>query len=152
MGLEFQVEQHFDLPRERVFRALTDLDAAGEWMPGFIRIERVGGPEFGVGTEWRETRKLFGKEATEQFEVTSCEPPERMELRVDGTKGSSRRGEYVFQYHLEPSGAGTRVALQGEIRGLGRIAGLFGRLMIGPFKKACAKDLEALSHHLSAGA
>jgi carbon monoxide dehydrogenase subunit G len=149
MALAFSVTQHFAPPPARVFAALTDLEGAAAWMPGFVRIERVGGgASFGPGTTWRETRKLFGREATEEFEVTACRSPRHIAVRVDGTKGSSRRGEYLFDYTLAPAPAGTEVTLRGEIRGLGLLGMLVGRLLIGPYRRACAQDLQALARHL----
>lgn len=151
MALDFSVTQHFVGAPLRVFAALTDLDGAAAWMPGFVRIERVGGPAFGPGTRWRETRKLFGKEATEEFEVTACRAPGHIAVRVDGAKGSSKRGEYLFDYTLAPARSGTDVTLRGEIRGLGGFGMLVGRLLIGPYRKACAQDLASLARHLEGG-
>jgi uncharacterized protein YndB with AHSA1/START domain len=148
MAIEFTVTQQISSAPDRVFHALTDLDSADQWMPGFVRIEKLSEGEFGVGTEFRETRKFLGKEATEQFEVTRCQPPTGLSLRVDGKKGSSRRGEYLFDYRLEPKNVGTGVTLHGEIRGLGRFGTLLGKLFLGSYKKACAKDLRALAEHL----
>lgn len=148
MATQFTVTQQFDHAPDRVFEALTDLDSAARWMPGFVRLEKLSEGQFGVGTEWRETRKLFGKEATEQFEVTHCEPPRRLGVRVDGSKGSSKRGEYLFDYRLEASDRGTNVILQGEIGGLSGVAALMSKMLVGPYKKACAKDLRALAGHL----
>ncbi|MGD2154709.1 MAG: SRPBCC family protein [Gemmatimonadales bacterium] len=147
MPIEFDVTQHIPGPPDRVFHTLTDLDAAAEWMPGFVHIEKLSQGEFGVGSEWRETRKFLGREATEQFEVTRCQSPTELTVRVDGSKGSSRRGEYLFQYRLEPKGAGTDVTLHAAIRGLGRFGTLLGRLFVGQYKKACVNDLSALARH-----
>ncbi len=151
MALEFSITHHFAGAPHRVFAALTDLEGAAAWMPGFVRIERVSGPAFGPGTRWRETRKLFGKEATEEFEVTACRSPRHLAVRVDGAKGSSKRGQYLFDYSLAPAGSGTDVTLRGEIRGLGGFGMLVGRLLVGPYRKACAKDLAALARHLEDG-
>jgi carbon monoxide dehydrogenase subunit G len=148
MAIEFTLTQHISGAPDLVFHALTDLDGAADWMPGFVRIEKLSQGEFGVGFEWRETRKFFGKEATEQFEVTRCESPTELSVRVDGSKGSSRRGEYLFDYRLQPKGAGTDVTLHASISGLGRFGTLVGRLFVGQYKKACAKDLGALAEHL----
>jgi carbon monoxide dehydrogenase subunit G len=148
MAIEFTLTQHIAGAADRVFHALTDLDSAADWMPGFVRIEKLSQGEFGVGSQWRETRKFFGKEATEQFEVTRCESPTQLSVRVDGSKGSSRRGEYLFDYRLQPKGAGTDVTLHAAIRGLGRFGTLVGRLFVGQYKKACAKDLGALAEHI----
>jgi carbon monoxide dehydrogenase subunit G len=148
MPIEFTLTQHVAEAPDRVFHALIDLDSAADWMPGFVRIEKLGQGEFAVGSEWRETRKFFGKEATEQFEVTRCESPSQLSVRVDGRKGSSRRGEYLFDYSLQPKDSGTEVTLHGSISGLGRFGTLVSRLFVGQFKKACANDLRALAEHL----
>lgn len=148
MATRFSVTEQFSLPREEVYRALTDLEGAESWMPNLLGIERLDDGELRVGSEWRETRKMFGKEATEHFEVTGLEAPRSIDLRVDGSKGTSRKGEYRFHYELEPGEAGTRVRLEGEIRGLSGVAALLSRLMAGSFRKACAADLTALKEHL----
>ncbi len=149
MPVEFTVQQGFANAPDRVFQALTDLKGIANWMPGFVKVEILSEGAFGLGTQWRATRKLFGKEATEQFEVTRFEPPTGLGLRVDGSKGTSKRGEYLFDYRLTPQNGGTEVTLHGAIRGLGRIAGLISRLFVGTFKKACVKDLRALATHLA---
>ena len=142
----------FDLPPARVFAPLADLDSMAKWMPGFVRVERLTEGPLRVGSQYRETRKTMGHQATEHFEVTALDPPRRLALRVDGTKGSSRRGEYLFEYALAPSGGGTDLILTGEIRGLGRFAEFLGRIFAGPMKKVIAKDLDSLKAHLESGA
>jgi uncharacterized protein YndB with AHSA1/START domain len=148
MSIRLQVQHRFSAPPERVFRALTDLDRAGEWLPGHVSAVKHGGDGFGVGTQWRETRKVFGREATEQFEVTEMDPPRRLGLRVDGTKGASKRGEYLFTYVLTPRDGGTDVVLDGEIRGMGKVWELLGRLMAGLFRKNIVKDMQAMDDYL----
>ncbi len=73
-------------------------------------------------------------------------------LRVDGSKGTSKRGEYLFEYRLAPENGGTEVTLHGAIRGLGGLAALISKLFVGSFKKACVKDLQALAAHLASPA
>jgi hypothetical protein len=58
-------------------------------MPSLVRIEPLTEGPMRPGSEWRETRRIFKREATEQFEVTTMEPPRHLGLRVDGTKGAS---------------------------------------------------------------
>lgn len=153
MPITFRVTQDFAVPPERVFTALTDLDGARAWMPGLVRIVRLdhdaSHPVLSVGSRWRGTRRMFGREATEEFEVTHLDPPLRLALRVDGSKGSSRRGEFLFDYTLQPvAEGGSRVLFDGEIRGLGPVWELVGRLFGGVYRSACAKDLQALASHL----
>ena len=138
---------YIEAPPAVVFEALANLDAAGQWMPNFVRLEKLTSGPVGVGTEWRETRKMFGKESTEHFRVTRFERPSRIDLFIDGSKGTSGRGEYAFVFEVMPERTGTTVELTGDIRMPG-IWGLFSRLLAGNFKKACHKDLEALKAHL----
>jgi carbon monoxide dehydrogenase subunit G len=148
MAIQFQITHTLPASPERVFEGLTNLENADAWMPGLVRVERVGGAAEGVGSRWRETRKMYGKEATEEFEVTTFEPPSRFGLRVDGSKGSSGSGIYTFDYRLSPDGGGTRVVLDASISGISRIREWISRLFAGMYRKMIAKDLEALAEHL----
>ena len=147
--LTFTSEHRIDAPPERVFEAMTNPEGFGNWMQGFVRAERLTPGDFGVGTQFRETRKMFGKEATEHFEVTTCEPGKRLGLEVDGTKGTTGKGRYHFDYELEPTGTGTLVRTSAVIdMPGGLLTKLLGKLMGGAFKKACDKDLVALKTYL----
>jgi len=144
MALTFELKETIAAPPARVFAAVVDVDRMGEWMPGFVRIERLTPGPLAKGSQFAETRKMFGHEAREVFEVTEFDPPRAMVLFVDGTKGSSRSGWYRFRHTVEPSGAGAVLTLSGEIGGASGCMALFGKLMCGPMKKAIAKDLAAL--------
>ena len=148
MPLRFTIEERFDASPEEVFRVATDIDAFGDWMPNFVRAEKLTDGVVGKGAIWRETRKMFGKESTEQFEVTAAEPGKSLDLFVDGQKGTTGRGEYRFRYVFEPQGAGTLLRMDGEIAGMGWFMETLGRLFIGSFKKAVHGDLKALKTHL----
>ncbi len=152
MSIEFAVEEIIHAAPHAVFSVLTDIDNAKRWMPNCVRVERLTPGRFAVDTRWRETRKLFGSEATEEFEVTRCDPPRRIELFVDGRKGSSKRGEYRFVYKLAPVDDGTRVTLRGSINAPGWLWKLVGKMFAGSFKKACVKDLQAMRAYIEARA
>ena len=148
MAIQFNFEEHFNVPREKVYEALTDLDGAKNWMQGFIGIEKIKGTRIENGAVWRESRKMFGKTATEEFEVISVIPNREIKLRVDGTKGSSKKGEYLFHYILDSEGNGTNVKINGEIAGLKGMAAFFGKMIVGFFKKAHVKEMRALKTYL----
>ena len=82
MAVQFEVARHLTAEPERVFEALTNLDGASAWMPGLVKIEPADAAPVKVGTRWRETRRMFGHEATEDFEVTTVDAPRRLGLRV----------------------------------------------------------------------
>ncbi len=82
--------------------------------------------------------------------MISAEPYNEIKLRVDGTKGTMGKGEFLFHYKLEEKNGGTDVTFNGEIKGLKGFAGFFAKLFAGSFKKACTKDLKALKNYLEA--
>ncbi|MCY1079790.1 SRPBCC family protein [Archangium lansingense] len=148
MALEFTVRKEIAASPDRVFSVLKDLDAASKWMPNFVGIEKLSPGKFGVGTKWRETRRMFGRDASELFEVTGLEPGRSLELYVDGTQGSSKRGYYRFRYLLEPAGGKTTLTMAAEIGGMGFILELFGKLLLGSFKKAIIADMDAMTSYI----
>ncbi|HYW14228.1 MAG TPA: SRPBCC family protein [Longimicrobium sp.] len=149
MGIEFQVTEILPGTPEHVFHALTDLEAAAHWMPGFVAIERVGEVRQGLGMRWRETRRMRGSEATEEFEVTHYHPPSHLSMRIDGSKGTSGRGTYAFDYRLAPRVGGTEVRMTGRIDGLlPAMLRWMEPLLGGMFKRMCGKELRALARHL----
>lgn len=147
MSTSFSTAVYIELPPQVVFDAMTDLESWKDWMPNFVRVEKLTTGPVGIGTEWRETRKMFGKDATEHFRITRWERPSRFDIHVDGSKGSSVGGEYLFTYELMPERSGTIVELTGEIR-MGALWNMLGTVLVGGFRKACHKDLEALKTHL----
>lgn len=151
MSIQFGVSEVIRASPERILDAMLDLERAHLWMPGLVRMEPLSPGPLAVGSEWSETRKFMGKEATEQFEITGLDRPHRLDLRVDGSKGTTGKGEYLFAYRLEPEGKATTVHLSGEIRGMTGIMGWLGKLLVGPYKKACSKDMAALKSYLEEG-
>lgn len=145
MAIEFEMQREAEAPPARVWEALTDIDSWHEWMPNLVRIEKLTEGPLREGSRWREVRKMFGREAAEVFEVRELEPGRRMELYVDGSLGSSKRGEYRFVHTVEArGGVASTVKLAGSIGGMGKIMETVGRLFAGSMKKMIAKDLEAM--------
>ncbi|MGE6753577.1 SRPBCC family protein [Rossellomorea sp. NPDC071047] len=148
MSIPFEVKRNFQVSKEKAYASLLDLDSAKDWMQGIVGIERMDEGPLREGSQWKETRKMFGKEASEHFEVVELKEPDKIVFRCDGTKGTTGKGEFIFTYLLASSGDQTEVTLLGEIRGLTGLSKLFGKLMAGVFKKACAKDLDSLRDYL----
>jgi len=61
-------------PVNRVFDACTDLERGAELASGIIRIEALTQGAFGLGTCWRESRRVLGCIETAEMEVTEFEP------------------------------------------------------------------------------
>ena len=149
MATNFRSERVVQAPPTAVIAAITDLESWSRWMPGLVRVERLTQGPFDLGTRWRETRKMYGREASEVFQVSEYEPPGRLGLLVDGAQGTTGRGEYRFLYLLEPVPEGaTRVTLEGEIEMPGLVARLLAPLMKGMLRRGCERVLDALATHV----
>lgn len=148
MSIRFEVKRSVQVPKQKAYLGLLDLKSAEHWMQGLVGIERLDDGPLQVGSEWKETRKMFGKEATEHFEVVELHEPDKIVLRCDGTKGTTGKGEFVFTYILASVNDQTEITLHGEINGLTGLTKIFGKMMAGTFKKACAKDLDGLISYL----
>ncbi|WP_042224270.1 SRPBCC family protein [Oceanobacillus manasiensis] len=148
MSINFQVNRSIQVNKQTAYSGLIDLESAQQWMQGLVGIERLDNGPIRVGSEWKETRKMYGTKATEHFEVVELHEPDKIVLRCDGTKGSTGKGEFLFTYMIESSGDYSDITLYGEITGLTGVAKFFGKMMAGTFKKACAKDLDALKSYL----
>ena len=86
---------------------LTDLDNATANVSAIQKVERLddsGG--FKVGTSWRETRKIFGKTATEDMTVTEIDPG-----RSYTTAAESHGAKYRSTHRVEPIEGGSRITM-----------------------------------------
>lgn len=148
LSINFEVKRTTKVTKQQVFNGLLDLEAANHWMQGLVGIERLDDGPMRVGSQWKESRKMFGQVATEHFEVAELNEVDKIVLRCDGTKGTTGKGEYIFTYMVTSSDNLTEITLNGEIKGLTGITKFFGKMMAGTFKKASAKDLDGLIVYL----
>lgn len=137
---EIKVEREVAAPAERVWELITDLDGSVERLSGVESVERVSGPDFGVGTRWRETRKMFGKEATEEMEVASVDPG-----RSYTVTARSGGANYTSVLGVEPRGQDSLLWMSfgAEPEGLlpKLLGATVGRLFEGTTKKMIEGDL-----------
>jgi carbon monoxide dehydrogenase subunit G len=146
VNLDLELSIH--APPEKVFAAITDLHAGGRWLPGCTKLEVLTSGPYDKGTRWRETRRMFGREATEEFEVKHVQAPHIIELHCDGRKGTSGNVDYFFRYDLQPHGDTTNLKLTSRIEPAGWFGKIMAPLMKGAFKEALKKDHLALKAHV----
>jgi carbon monoxide dehydrogenase subunit G len=140
------IERVVEAPPARVWAILTDLDGSAAVITAVERVERLdGGEEFGVGTRWRETRTLFGKEATETMEVTALEPGRSYVVESRG-----RGARYRSELGVEPDALGESrlwMTFGAVPEGpLGRLlAATIGRLFLGATRRMLRQDLDDIA-------
>ena len=141
MKIQNSIDIH--APRDLVFDVFTDLPLAADRISGISRLELLQNAEsFQLGTRWRETRKMFGKEATEEMWVTGLTPPSGYIVEAE-----SRGTHYTSTSEFKAKGDTTRVNTTFEgtpltfaTKLMGLIAPLFARAT----RKMVQDDLEDL--------
>lgn len=90
----------------------------------------------GVGTRYRETRLMNGKEQQAELEIVEFEPPQKYAVQ-NVTSGI----ETVYRYILQPERDGTRIDLVCEVKAAG-IRKLMLPLVVSILKKEDGDHLE----------
>ena len=145
-GSEITLSQRVNASVGDVWAVLTDIESTVEVLTGVTRIERVSGSGFDVGTRWRESRKLLGKEDTMEMWVAEVDPLTRTVI-----KSSARGADYTTTFVLTPAGAGTELAMtfvatsgpSGAIEKV--VAAVTARIGMAITRKMMAQDLRDIA-------
>jgi len=139
--MKLSVDTTIQAPRERVWQIISDIENAGQNISGIEKIEVLEPGNGLLGLKWRETRTLFGKQATEVMWITDVD-----EERSYRTRAESHGMVYRTTLALADEGEGTRLTMEfgGEAQTLGAraLALTMGWMMKGATVKALQKDLE----------
>jgi carbon monoxide dehydrogenase subunit G len=126
-----------------VWECITDIERAHERIPAIKRIEILSPQRHGLGLRWRETRVMFGKEATEVMEITQWRPPHEYVTSAQG-HGS----DYRCTLRVEPTASGSTLSFHFSATPLTLMAKIMGTLMAplmrGAITKALQGDLNAI--------
>lgn len=126
---------------ETVFRLATDFANAANVVEGIVRVEMLTPGPVAAGTRFRETRVMFGREATEEMTVTEIVAPRRVALLA-----LSHGTRYESSFTFAAIATGTRVTMDFQATPLTLAARIMGWLMTPMIKKSllstCAKDLD----------
>jgi carbon monoxide dehydrogenase subunit G len=149
--MNLQCNEHINAPIERVFAASTDVPRWAETISAITKIEMLTDGPVGVGTRFRETRKMFGKEATEEMTFTAFDPPNSYTLHAQ-----SHGCLYESGFRFTPEGQGARVEFffRGEPQTFGAkvMNAIMGPLFKGSMVKMVRKDMLDLKAHVESGA
>ncbi|MFW7414167.1 SRPBCC family protein [Demequina sp. SO4-18] len=140
------VEREVEADPRAVWSIITDLDRAPEVLTGVVKVERLEGEGYEVGVKWRETRRMLGKEATEDMWVVAADEPHTTTVSAE-----SNGTRYSTVFVCEPIDGGTRLSVDfgGETVSptLGqKIAwAMFGKMGLKASRKALVQDLEDIA-------
>lgn len=144
--MRFETSRLTRASQAEAFAAASDLSGAPSRIPAIVRIEVLGSGAVGKGTRFRETRRMFGREATEEMEIYEFDPPRSYTAGCDSC-GSRFRSTFRFT----PKPDGTEISMEFEATPLTMYAKVMGFVMRPLMKKmfdACSQDLEHLAASL----
>jgi hypothetical protein len=137
----FQLSEWINQSQETVFNSLMDPSRVQEIMPNIITMEQLAGDAVGVGTRFRETRLVNGKEAQTELEVIAFDAPQRY-----GVSAVQEGITVSYFYDLSPHDGGTQVELECVVSASG-LKKVMVPMVAGVMKK---QDGQHLSHLKSA--
>lgn len=139
---ELEIRRHVAATPQRVFAQAANFAGAADTISAITKMEMLTDGPVGVGTRFRETRVMFGREATEEMTVAAFDSPRSYILHAQ-SHGSDYRSEMRF----EPSGDGTDVVMTFQATPLTRVAKVMSVLvkpMMKSMGKMILKDLDDL--------
>ncbi|MCA9691380.1 MAG: SRPBCC family protein [Nannocystaceae bacterium] len=134
------VHRDIDAPAERVFQLIADLARLPERDPDVIGVELLSSGGVGVGTRFRETRRMKGRAPmVTELEVTEFVADERVRMVTD-----SHGTVWDSLFRVEPIAGRTRLTITMEARAHKLLPRLLNPLLKGMFRKGITGHLDAL--------
>ena len=144
----FSVTRRIDAPVDEVFAVFADFEHAAERIDGIKVLDVLTGGPIGVGSRFRETRVMFGKEATEEMEITAFERGRSYTVEC-----TSHGSHYTSVYTFEPRHDGTDVTLSFDVEAISLFAKLMSPIagtLVKAMQKLMVEDIDDLQRYLEA--
>ncbi|MCI5048203.1 MAG: SRPBCC family protein [Aquisalinus sp.] len=135
--------RHITAPVEKVFQAISDVSTFAQTNPNIVNIEMLSTQTSGVGTRFRETRSMNGREATTELEFT--EYVENEHVRIVSDAGGTIWDTLM---KLTPEGETTRLDMQMDARPYKLMSKIVTPLISGMVNKAVQEDMDGLKERL----
>lgn len=132
-------------PVERVFQTLAQVENFAQAVPGITKIEFLSDQKYGVGTRFKETRMMNGKQAATELEVTELD--ENRSIRIVSEAGGTC-WDTVFK--VKPSDGATEMSMQMDAFPQSLFARLLTPMIIGMVDKAVKADMDAVKDYCEA--
>ena len=140
------VSREIAAPVEKVFTTVASISEFQKAIPHIISVEILSDVKEGVGTKFKETREMRGKEASTVLEVTEHVPNEH--VRIVSDAGGSI-WDTVFT--TKSQGDGTLLTMVMEARPHKLLAKIFTPLVMKTISGAVARDMDAVKAYCEGG-
>jgi uncharacterized protein YndB with AHSA1/START domain len=133
------VTRNIQASADAVFATLADPNRFAEAIAGVTQLEILSGMKSGVGTRFRQTRVMNGRESTMEFEVTEYVPSQRLRI-VNETHGTI----WDSLFTITPVGSSSTLTMRMETRTDRLLPRLLLPIICLFIKKAVEKDIDAV--------
>ncbi len=123
---------------EDVFTYLTDVDNIREWQPATEEVRRETDGPLTPGSTYVHALRMMGRRLETRIEVTELAAPSRFSIKTTGGPVN-----FNVTHHLEPSGDGTRMRIEGEGEAGGALR-LGGGMAVKAAERELRKSFERL--------
>ena len=139
------IEKRINAPVERVFSVMTDLERWPENIEAITKVEKLTPGPVGSGTQFKETRVMFGKEHTETMRFEDVVPNKGYTLAAN-----SCGVEYASVHTLTPDAQGTLLRMEMHSKpvtlGAKITSPIMGVMLKGTMRKMISKDFDEVAH------
>jgi carbon monoxide dehydrogenase subunit G len=132
----FKTSTHIQAPLARTFAVFTDFAHATETVRGIKKLVLLTPGPVRKGTRFKETRVMFGSEATAEMEVVDFQHERSYSFACE-----ERGAYYLTRVDFASDGGGTRVDMSFQIEARGFVAKLM-RPLFGLMAKQCLKAFD----------
>lgn len=137
-----RVERQINAPVETVFDVISKAENYSTAVTHITHIEFLSEQKSGVGTRFKETRLIKGREATSTLEVTELVENERIQIFSD--EGGT---QWISDFTTAATPEGCRLTLQMEAKPYKFMAKIFNPLFKGMIARAIADDMDAVKSY-----
>lgn len=133
------IKRTINAPIDRVFKTVADISQFSRAIPHIVNVEYLSRVRSGVGTRFRETRLMKGKEASTELEVTEYVLNERIRLVAD-----SHGVVWDSIFVVASSGGHTELTLTMDVNAYKLMPKLMYPLIKGMVQKAVEQDMDSV--------
>ncbi len=136
------IKRLINAPVDVVFRALTDIENFPEKNPDIVKVELLTDEKTGVGSRFRETRRMNNKEGSTELECTEYIQDEKVRFVAD-------QGGVIWDsvFFSSPVDGGTELVLEMDARPYKLMPRLMLPLILGMVSKAVESDMDAVKSY-----
>jgi len=109
-----------NVPIERVFEYVTDIENLPTWAGAFEEIRHYSGDPVGVGSTWTSVSKFMGREVISECEMTTFDPPTKLVFSIKNMAGD---GDNIWTLEkLDEGRTRFTLRLKGKAKGIAVMA------------------------------